>query len=271
MTCRTGSIVAALYALATLGGPAAAQDQWPGVVIIERPAERAMTDNEPTLTPTPALQLALVLSAGSTLDRFLRQLHLVFQRADADGDGLLTEADVSLERAVVTAVSVTSGVTQIMVADFDGDGFVTAAELRQKLKYQQHARTGGEPLPPPVLGGPDDPDRRITEEIARLMAADTDHDGRIGWAEAAAFVRSQTDPARLFTTTVSQLPITFLRGLVPGKDRVALADVEAAAEAVFREVDANHDGIVTLEERDGWIKREAARARRLDIEKQRGR
>src|SRR5262249_400722 len=84
-------------------------------------------------------------------------------------------------------------------------GFVTAAELRQKLKFQlQRARTLGGPLPPPVPGGPDDPDQRIAQEIARLMAADTDRDGRISWAEAAAFVRSPTHPARLFSTPAAR-------------------------------------------------------------------
>jgi len=271
MTRRTGSIVAVLCAAATLGGPAAAHDTWDGVFIFERPAERAMAGDGHA--PTPAQQLALLISTGSTLDRFLSQLPIVFLHADVDGDGVLTEADASLHRAAVTAASVTSEVTQIMFADFDGDGFVTAAELRQKLKFQlQRARTLGGPLPPPVPGGPDDPDQRIAQEIARLMAADTDRDGRISWAEAAAFVRSQTDPARLFTTaSVSQWPITFLRALVPGKDRVALADVEAAAEAVFREIDADHDGTVSAEERDGWIRRQAAHPTRLEPEKQRGR
>jgi len=46
--------------------------------------------------------------------------------------------------------------------------------------------------------------------------------------------------------------------LLPGKDSVALADLESAAEAVFREIDADHNGTITYEELNTWRNRGAA-------------
>jgi Ca2+-binding EF-hand superfamily protein len=96
-----------------------------------------------------------------------------------------------------------------------------------------------------------DPDERVRQAIDVLMAADTDRDGRISWSEAAAFVRIQGERAGISGMAAAGA-IRVFRALAPGKDRVAFADVERAAEAVFREIDADHDGTLSPEELNAW-------------------
>ena len=78
------------------------------------------------------------------------------------------------------------------------------------------------------------------------MAADADRDGRISWAEAAAFARRQVDQTNV--TAALAWSVNVFRALAPGKDRFALADVDGIAEAVFGEMDADHNGTVSAQE-----------------------
>ena len=61
---------------------------------------------------------------------------------------------------------------QILRADLDRDGVVTADELRRLLTYERRTQSG-----PSVA-------QAIETEVRRLMAADKDGDGKITFAEA---------------------------------------------------------------------------------------
>jgi len=256
-------MTAVLCALAALGGTAAAQD--PAV----RDAPAQMPAAPAALSAEAAQQLAASIMPNSTLDRYRQQIQALFRRADANGDGVLSEADAALHRAVMAARLATSAAMQIMAADLDGDGFVTEAELRQKLTYDQQMSAAMQSQFPQSHAPAVDHDQHVRQEVARMMAADTDRDGRISWIEAMAFTRKQIDQTRAVMTGYEG-PIKQLLALAPpGKDQVALADIEPVAEALFHEIDADHNGTVTSEELNAWRTRRSAALMAERREKQR--
>ena len=269
-----GLAAGAVCALAALVGPSAAQDPStsPGPSASPSPAA-------PPHAPVPAATAQYLITwivPNGTLDRYLQQLRTQFRQADADGDGMLSEADIKLHEAAAAANTRGMLSLKIMNADLDGDGVVTEAELRQRLRYDQRAAGVFMPQLPSQQPTAAEADARIEQEVARLMAADTDKDGRITWAEALAFTKSQSNNAQV--SGQGPLVRRMLALAQPGKDTVALADLETAAEALFREIDADHNGTITSEELNAWRNRESAalaaerrEQQRLAAEKERAR
>jgi hypothetical protein len=79
------------------------------------------------------------------------------------------------------------------------------------------------------------------------VAADADHDGRVTWIEALAFVRQQPAVGNL-RDPISDRIRQMLALDTHGSGIVTLAEIETAAEAGFRAVDTDGDGNISLQE-----------------------
>jgi len=93
--------------------------------------------------------------------------------------------------------------------------------------------------PPPRAGGDMTHDQFISRQSERMLAADTDGDGKVSRAEFAAQTRGgQRDPGRLFDRIDTN-----------HDGYLDKSEIRAALEQRFQRLDANKDGVITLEER----------------------
>lgn len=236
-------IVAIVCALGSLVRPLAAQS--PSDAAARAEAMRFLASIAAGSSRTPA---------SVTLDQYLLMLRSVFRRADANGDGVVSTADSKLHVAIQSAVDRAMYASNVMVADLNGDGVVTEAELRQKMDYDERMSSN-------ALSNPDQPldaeaVRRINKRVADIMLADTDKDGRITWSEAIAYFGATHDhkPMSMYE---SQTGSALLLALAPpGKDSITLADIVPVGEALFHEIDADHDGMISPEELEAWRKKQ---------------
>jgi Ca2+-binding EF-hand superfamily protein len=178
------------------------------------------------------------LSPNMTLASYLDRLRREFRAADADADGEITEADGVLHGQMVAATFRAMFIATLMPADLNGDGVVTEDELRIRLRYDRYT------LRPMVLPGTTDQEQ-LEKQIKEIMAADADHDGSVSFDEARNYAASRANPMAQFASHgVRQ----FLALAPEGKRTLTLADFEAAAEKLFRAVDADGDGTVSADE-----------------------
>jgi Ca2+-binding EF-hand superfamily protein len=213
------------------------------LVAIVRPLAAQSPPN--TATPAEAAKfLAFRIGTNVTLDRYLQTLGSDFHRADANGDGVVSTADIALHVAVQSAISRTMYASEVMAADLDGDGVVSEAELRQKLSYDERMSHITAALTPSQPEKPldEEAERRIEQRVARMMPADADKDGRITWNEAIAYFGATPDHRQIMTFGQEMVSVLLLALAPPGKESVTLGDVEAAGEALFREIDETTTG-----------------------------
>lgn len=212
--------------------------------------------------PSPALpvvapgsQLLLPrIQAGAGLDRYLEILRNDFFPIDADTDGKITQRDVDLH-ALMEGIQLRSiGVTFVMRFDLDGDGLVTEDEIRRGMSYEMRTQIGiaafnsaGKPQLPSMDG----PARQIESTVRSVMALDADKDGKVNIAEAGKFGLPGM-PRGLAPNGQSARARQALT-LDPGsKGEVTLADYQGAGEALFRKIDADHDGTISQQELVDW-------------------
>jgi Ca2+-binding EF-hand superfamily protein len=218
-----------------------------------------------TQVAAPTAFLSERLSAASTLDNYLKNLQRSFRELDADGDGVLTAADRELH-AVLGAVGPRAFLAlDVLGYDLDGDSVVTVDEIRRLFKYQR--RTQGST----AIEG------EIEAEVRRLMAADADRNGVIDLKEAYAHVQTQAEALAAQHDRAGSVQ-RMLALDANGDGQVTLAEVEASAEAMFRSIDTDGNGVISKEEVEAYRKeppapsaeqRQAAeeRARRRESER----
>jgi Ca2+-binding EF-hand superfamily protein len=185
--------------------------------------------------PSPDSIYGRQLFADITLDRYLDIVHRQFQSQDADGDGLLTSADIRARAMALAAEQRASQFSQFVREDLNGDGVITEAEVRAyyRSRANQFGRTED-------LGQ----QARDALQIQGDMAADANHDGRITLREAYDFVVSRTGQA---PAEIGE-PITMFDPAPKSHGAVSWDAVRITATTYFNQIDRDHDGQISSSE-----------------------
>jgi Ca2+-binding EF-hand superfamily protein len=211
--------------------------------VVTQSAPDALRAPVPPTARRPAPQanyLLSKLSANIKLADYLKLMNGEFRWADADANGELSDADGVLLDQIAAASFRALYVIEFWRADLDGDGAVTVDELRRVQTYRFHSASV-QPSPGKTI------EQTIENQIAEIMAADADHDGRVTYGEALSYARSLPYPA------YGKLQVRNLMSAVPdGRSTLTLADFDAAVEKMFRDVDANGDGVVSTDELNAY-------------------
>jgi Ca2+-binding EF-hand superfamily protein len=237
---RHAAAVVGLSLIGLIGsaGLLAAQSQLKATPVVARGVAPAQPLSP--LLKTPADFLLRRLSANITLPVYLEVLHRDFHAADTDGDGEISEADDALAVQLARATFRAMYLAELMRADLDGDGVVTEDELRTTLRhdYDIDALTVPEGSTP---------EQQIEDAVHRVMAADADHDGRITFDEARNYAASEQAFQTLGAMGAGNArQLLFFRP--EGKSVLTLADLDAAAEKLFRDADTDGDGVISADE-----------------------
>jgi Ca2+-binding EF-hand superfamily protein len=241
-TKKYGCGAAAVVALSLIGligsaDLAAAQSQPKATPVVAR----GVAPPQPLspLLKTPADFLLRRLSVNVTLPAYLDLLHRDFRAADTDGDGEISETDDALAVQLARATFRAMFLSELLRADLDGDGVVTEAELRTTLRHDYIDALG-------VPGG-SNTEQQIDAMVAHFMAADADHDGRITFDEARTYAGSEPGFQALGATGAGDArPLLSFRP--QGQAALTLADLDAAAEKLFRDADSDGDGVISADE-----------------------
>jgi hypothetical protein len=94
-----------------------------------------------------------------------------------------------------------------------------------------------QPAPPPATGGMS-LDQFLSRQTSRIMAADTDGDGKVSRAEMAAAAKNGRDPSRRFDAMDANHD-----GMLDA------SEIRAALTRRFHRLDRNGDGLLTPDER----------------------
>lgn len=219
----------------------------------------SFTMQESAAQPAPAIApnnyLFQHMPGGTTLERYLQVFRQDFRRLDADGNGTLDAADIDLHDQMTKASALMPIAMRMFMADLNGDGVITEDELRRRLQYDQRLTNS----PSAAIAA------NVEQEVRKFMAADTDHDGRITWEEAIAWLRQQANPAATYGMGVTVKQVLTLAP--PGKSSLTLAELEDAATAFFRKVDTDSNGTISLDELE--TERTRVNQTNLDVTRQR--
>ena len=214
---------------------------------------------ESAAQPAPAIApnnyLFQHMPGGTTLERYLQVFRQDFRRLDADGNGTLDAADIDLHDQMTKASALMPIAMRMFMADLNGDGVITEDELRRRLQYDQRLTNS----PSATIAA------NVEQEVRKFMAADADHDGRITWDEAIAWLRQQANPAATYGMGVTVKQVLTLAP--PGKSSLTLAELEDAATAFFRKVDTDSNGTISLDELE--TERTRVNQTNLDVTRQR--
>lgn len=211
---------------------------------------------QPAVAPTspPAAQLLLQhIQASQILERYLDYVRGDFFLIDADADGQITQRDVGLHAAMENIQARTAAVSHVMRYDLDGDGVVTEDEIRRGMSYDMRSQLGlaaFNRIGKPQLPSTDVLAMQFETTVRSIMAVDANKDGKVTVAEAAKFGvpgrggRPQSGQAARAGQILT---------LAPGTNgAVTLAEYQAAGEVLFRNVDADNDGIISQQELIGY-------------------
>jgi Ca2+-binding EF-hand superfamily protein len=206
---------------------------------------------QPQAAPAAQQLLLQRIPVGTVLDRYLESLRNDFFVVDADTDGQITQRDIDLHTVMEDIQVRTNAVRTVMRYDLDGDSFVTEDEIRRGMSYDLRVQFGlaaFNKLNKPQLpgAGPDAAAKQIDHMVGAIVALDANNDGKVSMAEAAKFgapgnrVRGASGQAE----RARQL-LAIDRA---SKGALTLAEYQAAGESLFRQIDADKDGVVSQQE-----------------------
>ncbi len=196
--------------------------------------------------------LLMRMSGGETLNRFLQNLRRDFANADADGNGTIDGSDIETHKLMSAATMRMGAATRTFNFDLDGDGAVTADEVRRKMRYDMRLQNN------PGFGAQSQ-EERIDQEVRNIMAADADNDGRVTWKEAIDHAKKQPQYAQLERFGIANSARQMIALAPGGKSSISWAELEAAATSFFRSVDTDGNGTISLDELD-VVRRQASSA-----------
>lgn len=203
----------------------------------------ALTPDEWIITQLP--QYGNGTNRRVTPDDLLKIMRTRFRMTSIDGE-TISPTDADTTWAIGAARARAELVQQILALDLDGDGVVTADEVRKvKVRIASQDLVGPAGRIAPTR---EQRDSLLASLIEQVMVADTDRDGRITFQEmlAAAGKNVAKRPAerpsdlmlpKIFGTS-SDRPFTF-------------AEVEASVRRAFKSADTDGDGELSVEEIDG--------------------
>jgi Ca2+-binding EF-hand superfamily protein len=185
----------------------------------------------------PPQMLLGQIQPGATLESVQQQRRNEFIQFDADSDGQLGARDVELHRMMEAARARTQSLDGVLRYDLDGDGFVTEDEIRRLMRYELRSQ-----LAPAAPKGNANfsPEKQIGGTVQRLMALDTDKDGKISMAEAAKPAPGQSGGG--LAVRVRQVLDAV------GKSEISLQDFVGSGDALFRKVDVDGNGTISQQE-----------------------
>jgi Ca2+-binding EF-hand superfamily protein len=204
----------------------------------------AQAETSAPFPPLAANDLFSRLQAGATLPRYLGVISQEFRNLDANSDGDLSEADAEMHKTMMIAQQRNNHVHAIMRYDLDGDGAVTEEELRRSKAYEHRMMVA------------QNDNARWENEILSLLSADTDKDGKITYAEAVQYAAGNEQLRRAAQNLNAGGWAARVRNLLTldasGKGQISLADLQAAATALFRAVDTDGNGTISQDEQQAY-------------------
>lgn len=197
------------------------------------------------------LQQSLVqrIQPGVPLAQYLETLRADFVMVDADSDGEISQRDIALHTVMESVQTRNQAIQASMRYDLDGDGFVTEDEIRRGMTYDLRAQIGLaaiNKLDRPQLPAADAIGRQIDVTVRNIMALDTDKDGKVSLAEGAKFGASGNQGRGAHGQAARARQLLTIDGA--SKGTLSLAKYQAAGEALFRQADADKDGVVSQQE-----------------------
>ena len=226
VTCRNGAAVLLVSLLGSSGIVSAQQ-----------------ADPRPTVIP-PATQLFLSdMYQGLTLDPYLENHRTGFLLLDADADGKITQGDLDLHMQLEASQQRTYAVTLVLSYDLDGDGAVTEDEIRTVFRYNHRLDIGRATI------GADGREQALRNEIRTIMALDTDKDGKVTSSEAAKLTQAARGPGVLSGRARQALMLD------TSKREITMADYQAAAATLFKQIDTDNDGVISQQELTDYRRR----------------
>ncbi|MCP3467243.1 EF-hand domain-containing protein [Bradyrhizobium sp. CCGUVB23] len=196
-------------------------------------AQRAPAPAAPTQSP-----FGRAIRTGDTLAQYLDRCRAEFRKIDVNGDGGITEADLKLQYQLNEAAARAGTLPSLLQFDLEGDGVVTRAEVETFLAGSMITilmqQSGGDTAAA---------ERQFQSAVTQAMAPDTNGDGRIDAAEMLAI------GAKRAIHFDSNSPQTIALTLDENSDgRVTREEYLQAAEAAFRRLDSDADGVLSREE-----------------------
>ena len=189
------------------------------------------------------------IPAGAPLDRFLESLRGDFVMVDADSDGEIAQRDIDLHTVMEGVQARTQAMLASMRYDLDGDGFVTEDEIRRCMTYDLRGQIGlaaVNKLNKPQLPTVDAIGKQIDVTVRNIMALDTDKDAKVSLAEGAKFGASGNPGRGANGQAARARQLLTIDGASKGK--LTIAEYQAAGEALFRQVDADKDNVISQQE-----------------------
>lgn len=206
----------------------------------------------PQVALSPGTQLLLSrLQNGQILERYLDQLRNEFLQIDADGDGKITQRDVDFHTLMEGVQLRSVALTSVMRFDLDGDGVVTEDEIRRTMRYDLRSQLAGLNSAGAAIPTVGAAEKQIEDNVRSIMALDTDKDGKVVYSEAIKFTMPGLQRG-FFQGSQSARTRQVLTLDAGSKGEVALADYQAAGEALFRKIDADGDGKISPQELSGY-------------------
>ena len=189
------------------------------------------------------------IQAGTPLQPYIESLRNDFVMIDANSDGEITQRDIDLHTVMEGVQARTQAIQASMRYDLDGDGFVTEDEIRRCMTYDLRGQIGlaaANKLNRPQHATADAIGKQIDAMVRNIMALDTDKDAKVSLAEGAKFGASGNQGRVANGQAARARQLLTINGA--SKGTLILAEYRAAGEALFRQIDADKDGVVSQQE-----------------------